>query len=58
MPHELGVPVHDGALSLALPEANKENFFDNLGEPQRGHFVPFQSLERTKISLSCAHFSQ
>jgi hypothetical protein len=31
---------------------------DNFFEPQCGHAVPFQSLERTRISLSRSHFSQ
>jgi hypothetical protein len=41
-----------------LAEAKVENFLDNFFEPQCGHSVPFQSLERTRISLSCSHFSQ
>jgi hypothetical protein len=39
-------------------EANTENFFASFVEPHFGHLVPFQSLERTRISLSAAHFSQ
>jgi hypothetical protein len=39
-------------------EANTENFLDKFFEPQCGHSVPFQSLERTRISLSRSHFSQ
>jgi len=39
-------------------EAKTESFFDNLVEPQCGHSVPFQLLERTRISLSRLHFSQ
>ncbi len=55
--------MQDGAGALlvaapALAEANVENFLASLVEPQRGHFVPLQSLERTRISLSVAHFSQ
>ena len=42
----------------AVAEANAENFLASLVEPQCGHFVPFQSLERTRISLSVSHFSQ
>jgi hypothetical protein len=57
MPHELGLPVQDGSESPAL-DANTENFFANFVEPQCGHFVPVQSLERTRTSLSCSHFSQ
>jgi hypothetical protein len=60
MPQDRGVPVHDGAslLALAVEEAKTENFLDSFVEPQRGHWVPAQSLERTRISLSCSHFSQ
>jgi len=61
MPHDLGVPVQAGAGSLpppALAEANTENFLANFVEPQFGHFVPSQWLERTRISLSFSHFSQ
>jgi hypothetical protein len=42
----------------ALAEANVENFLDSFFEPQCGHSVPFQSRERTRISLSRSHFSQ
>jgi len=54
------VPEQDGATAVAPAEleANVENFFANLAEPHLGHFVPFQSLERTRISLSFSHFSQ
>jgi hypothetical protein len=38
--------------------ANVENFFSSLAEPQRGHFVPFQRLERTSTSLSSPQPSQ
>ena len=61
MPHDAGLPVQVGAGSLAPPalaEANTENFLDSFVEPQCGHFVPFHSLERTRISLSFSHFSQ
>jgi hypothetical protein len=58
IPQELGVPVHDGSAALPPLDANKENFFESLVEPQLGHLVPFQSFERTRISLSLAHFSQ
>jgi len=60
MPQELGLPVQTGA-SLAPPplaEANTESFFASFVEPQCGHFVPFQSRERTRISLSRSHLSQ
>ena len=60
MPQELGVPVQTGASPppSALADAKTESFFASFVEPQRGHFVPFQSLERTRISLSLSHFSQ
>ena len=49
----------DGASLPPEPaEANTENFLDNFFEPQCGHAVPFQSLERTRVSLSRPHFSQ
>jgi hypothetical protein len=60
MPQEWGVPLHDGP-SLASPpaeDAKTESFFVSLVEPHAGHFVPFQSFERTRISLSFPHFSQ
>ena len=59
MPQELGTPVQAGASEpLELPEAKTENFFASFVEPQCGHGVPAQSLERTRISLSRSHFSQ
>jgi len=51
--------VGAGALvAPAVAEANVENFFSSFAEPQCGHFVPCQSFERTKISLSRSHFPQ
>jgi len=53
--------VHTGGALLALAaadDANVENFFVSLVEPHCGHLAPFQSLERTRISLSRSHFSQ
>jgi hypothetical protein len=49
-----------GALDELLPpeEANTESLLESFAEPQCGHVVPFHLLERTKISLSCSHFSQ
>jgi hypothetical protein len=47
-----------GALPSALAEAKVENFFSSLVEPHSGHGVPFQALERIRISLSFPHFSQ
>jgi hypothetical protein len=58
IPHELGVPVHVGSEPPFTLDANTENFFANFVEPQCGHFVPSQSLERTSTSLSFRHCSQ
>jgi hypothetical protein len=59
MPQEPGFPLQDGsAPPSAAPDENTESFFVNLGEPQCGHFVPVQSLERTSSSLSCSHRTQ
>jgi hypothetical protein len=64
MPQEVGVPLQLGAgagRALPLPaiaDAKVENFFASLLEPQCGHFVPSQLLERTRISLSRWHFPQ
>jgi hypothetical protein len=55
MPHELGFPVQAGASSEPLLEAKTDSFFDSFVEPQAGHLVPFQSLERTRISLCFPH---
>jgi len=49
------------APASALPpalDAKVENFFSSRAEPQWGHLVPDQSLERTRISLSLSHFPQ
>jgi hypothetical protein len=43
---------------LSALEAKVENIFSSWVEPQCGHDVPVQSLERTSISLSCSHFPQ
>jgi len=59
MPQELGTPEQPGAAAVlppALLDANVENFFSSFVEPQCGHFVPSQLLERTRISLSFPHF--
>jgi len=59
MPQELGLPVQAGAASAPLlAEAKTESFFASFAEPQCGHLLPFQSRERTRISLSRSHFSQ
>ena len=47
-----------GASLALLVDANTDSFLESFGEPQRGHFVPFHSLDRTNISLSLSHFSQ
>ena len=39
-------------------EANTDSRLESLLDPQCGHFVPFQRLERTRISLSFSHLSQ
>ncbi len=58
--------MHDGGGALvgalvpapAAEDAKTESFLASLLEPHCGHFVPFQVLERTRISLSAAHCSQ
>ena len=40
----------------AVEAANTDNRFINWVEPHFGQAVPFQSLERTRISLSAPHF--
>ena len=60
-PQPAGFAMQVGAAGLAPPavaEANTENFFVSFVEPQFGHGVPCQSLERMRISLSVAHCSQ
>lgn len=42
----------------AVDDAKTESFLASLVEPHCGHFVPFQALERTRISLSASHCSQ
>jgi hypothetical protein len=60
MPQDEGFPVQAGASPAvpALAEANTESLFSSFVEPQCGHFVPFQLLDRARISLSFSHFSQ
>jgi hypothetical protein len=59
-PHPPPPLAHIGASfpALELAEAKTENFLDNFFDPQCGQAVPFQSLERTRISLSRSHFLQ
>jgi len=52
------MPQADDSLAPAVLDANVENFFSNRADPQCGHFVPFQSLDRTNTSLSRSHFPQ
>jgi len=59
IPHALGLPVHDGpSLATPLDDAKTDSFLESFGDPQCGHFVPFHSFERIRISLSCSHFPQ
>jgi hypothetical protein len=60
MPQERGLLEQLGASGAESPllEAKTESFFCNFTEPQCGHFVPFHSLERTRISLSRLQLSQ
>jgi hypothetical protein len=59
IPQEPGLPEQEGsAPPSALEDANTESFFVKATDPQCGHFVPFQSLERTSTSLSFSHFAQ
>jgi hypothetical protein len=52
------MPQAPASFPPAKLEAKVENFLSSLVEPQWGHFVPAQSLERTRISLSRSHFPQ
>jgi hypothetical protein len=53
IPQERGLPEQFGASAVSpAVEAKTESFFCNFTEPHCGHFVPFQSLERTSTSLS------
>ena len=47
-----------GPASATVAEANTDSFFSSFTDPQWGHLVPFQSLDRTRISLSRSHFPQ
>jgi hypothetical protein len=58
-PQEPEFALQAGASLLPpVEEAKTDSFFDSFTEPQCGHLVPFQSFERTRISLSLSHFSQ
>jgi len=56
------VPPSQGGASAVLPlapaEANTDNFLDSFVEPQCGHLLPFQRLERTSTSLSRSQLPQ
>jgi hypothetical protein len=59
MPHERGLPEHDGAAaSLGTVEANTESFLESFFEPHFGQGVPSHLFERTRTSLSAPHLSQ
>ncbi len=61
MPHERGLPEHDGSAAAEAPpwlEAKVENFFDSRVDPQCGHDVPSQFAERTSTSESFPHLAQ
>jgi len=59
MPQEWELPEQDGSdPPPPAVEANTESFFESLVEPQFGHSLPSQWLDRTRISLSFRHFSQ
>jgi hypothetical protein len=51
-------PAQQTSLLLPALEANTDSLFVSRAEPQCGHFVPVQSLDRTRISLSLWHLSQ
>ena len=57
MHEDAGAGAGAGAAPV-VAEAKVENFLASFVEPQRGHLVPVQSLERTRISLSVSHFAQ
>ena len=61
MSQELGTPLQEAASEEPPPlalEAKTDIFLVRRVEPHRGQAVPSQELERTRISLSAAHFSQ
>jgi len=53
-------PSQGGAVCAGPPlrEAKVDSSFVNFVEPQRGHLVPFQRDERTRISLSFPQLAQ
>jgi hypothetical protein len=59
MPQECEFPEQDASGALSPPlDANTENFLFSFVEPQCGHLVPSQSLERTSTSLSFSQLPQ
>jgi len=59
--HDLGLVLQAGTAPVVLPaeaDAKTESLLASFFEPQCGHAVPSQWLERTRISLSRSHFSQ
>jgi len=56
-PQEWLLPRDGLASTPTFAEATWKNFLDNFFEPQCGHSESFQSVERTRISLSRSHFS-
>ena len=63
MPQEEGTPLHELPARSAAPPpatlaAKVENFFSSRVDPHLGQRVPFQSLDRTKTSLSLLQASQ
>lgn len=54
-PEGFAPQLGDFAAASPPADANTENFLASFPEPQWGHFVPCQSLERTRISLSRSH---
>lgn len=63
---EPGLPLQSGPAPAPAPgddapavaEAKTENFFSRRVEPHCGQRVPFQSEERTRISLSARQVVQ
>jgi hypothetical protein len=53
MPHAVS-----GALDAVVLDANTDSFLESFFEPQFGHSVPSQCVERTRISLSRLHLLQ
>lgn len=52
MPQAEGLPAGQSKLFSPMLEENTDSFFASWVDPQWGHGVPFQSVERTRTSLS------